>query len=725
MRIQRLLTMSLGEVAERGRQGASKWLDRLAGDRSGALTAIVRGPAPTEAEVGLAAARFRENAAARFFAGAQARETADLLAARLPGAHRDIIARANAICARRVDLLGYEHVAIDERPDWHRDFVLGRRAPLLHWSRLDPLDAETVGDSKVIWELNRHQWVVTLAQAYWLTDDARYAEEAADVLDDWAEANPYGMGINWASSLEAAYRVIAWCWTMVLLRDTAAFSERELPRFIRGVATHAAHVERYLSYYFSPNTHLTGEALGLFYAGVLFQELPAAARWRSIGLDILVAESRRQIHPDGLHFEQATCYHRYTVDIYLHLLILAERNGLQVPAELRDRVERLLEAMLVLQAPDGSLPEIGDADGGRLLPLARRHPADQRDAFAVGAALFRRSDFAWAARGLAPEVLWLCGAPGVDRLAALPAKPPDLGLAQYLPDGGYIVLRTGWEADAHQLIFDVGPLGCPISGAHGHADLLSVQCAAFGERYLVDAGTYCYTPQPAWRTHFRSSGAHSTVMVDQQSQAVPVGPFHWRSRPSATLRQWTTAERFDLADAEHVGYDRLSDPVRHRRRVMFVRPHGWVIVDDLYGHDEHRLDVRFQFAPVSVRLGPDGWVAAHGRRGDGLWLGTFSNVVLSSAVRCGEDDPIEGWISDRYGVRQPAPVVIYSVRAGLPRRLVTIIAPALQLTRVPEVEWRRSEAGELIGVSVAAWQASVRFDERAAAIVPGAGPLPD
>ncbi len=59
-------------------------------------------------------------------------------------------------------------------------------------------------------------------------------------------------------------------------------------KVLAAIWLHAAHVKRYLSYYFSPNTHLTGEALGLFYAGVLFREFADAARWRELGARILV-----------------------------------------------------------------------------------------------------------------------------------------------------------------------------------------------------------------------------------------------------------------------------------------------------------------------------------------------------------------------------------------------------------------------------------------------------
>src|SRR6185295_18230461 len=112
----------------------------------------------------------------------------------------------------------------------------------------------------------------------------------------------------------------------------------------------------------------------------------------------------------------------------------------------------------------------------------------------------------------------------------------------------------------------------------------------FGEPYLVDPGTYCYTANARWRNYFRSTAAHSTVTVDGLSQAIPAGPFAWQKRPRARLRRWISTDSFDLADADHDAYHRLPDPVTHRRRVFFAKPRYWVVVDELDGKVEHRID---------------------------------------------------------------------------------------------------------------------------------------
>ena len=47
-------------------------------------------------------------------------------------------------------------------------------------------------------------------------------------------------------------------------------------RVLKFLYLNGRHLETYLSTYFSPNTHLTGEALGLFYLGTLLPEFKDA-----------------------------------------------------------------------------------------------------------------------------------------------------------------------------------------------------------------------------------------------------------------------------------------------------------------------------------------------------------------------------------------------------------------------------------------------------------------
>jgi hypothetical protein len=713
-RLHRIAEMSLAELACRSRHEASKWLERFARRRADVdPRALLEGRAPGLADPERALRVLREQAPRRFFAGAEDRAVAAALRARMPDdCHELVAAAARIVVNRRFDLLGYPNLSFGDPIDWHLDPVWTRRSPFVHWGQIDPLDPAQVGDSKIVWELNRHQWMVGLGQAWALTGDDRYGEACLESIDHWLDTNPPGTGINWSSSLEVALRLMSWCWTLLLLRDLPALSGGRLMRILSAIWQHAAHIRRYLSSYFSPNTHLTAEALGLLYAGSIFAEFSDAPHWRGLGARVLIAQSARQISDDGVHFEQSTCYHRYTIEIYLHFLLLADRNGIAIPRQVTESVARMVDVLIAVRRPDGSIPVIGDADGGTLLPLARRASHDSRGVFAVAAVMLRRPDFAWASEGAAPEVPWLLGTRGLETFDAIRPVSPEGAASRMFPSGGYAVMRTAWDRAAHQMIVDTGPLGCPASSGHGHADLLSVQCAIFGEPCLVDAGTYCYTAEPEWRDFFRGTAAHSTIQLDGLSQSEPDGPFRWTRRPCVRLRSWQSTPDVDFLDAESNAFLTLPDPVVHRRRVMFVKPRYWIIVDDLAGRSTHQVELMFQFAPIAVDLGSSGWARARTAKGATLWVAAFASSPVQTALRSGQRRPIRGWVSPDYGQRLPAPMLIYACDTSLPWRAVTVLLPTRGASAPPSFRVIHDDAGLPGGLVFEDSGESVRIDER-------------
>jgi uncharacterized heparinase superfamily protein len=710
--------MRFAELAYRGWQEASKWLERVAPTELPSNPGELLGrSAPSLAEPDVALAIVRNLAPARFFAGVERADTAALLTSRLPEHQAALLTRADALVKRHFDLLGHRTLWFGDPIDWHLDPLHARRAPLIPWSMLDTGDVDAIGDTRLIWELNRHQWLVRLAQAYRVSGDVRYADACVRSIDHWIDANPPGVGVNWASSVEVSLRMMSWCWTLMLIREAPAVTPAWVQRLLAGIWLHATHVRRYLSYYCSRNTDLTGEALGLFYASILFPEFREAERWRDVSLRTLVAESDAQVCRDGVHFEQSTCYQRYSVDTYLHFLLLAERNGIAVPEPVRDRVRQMMEFLLAVRQNDGTIPAIGDDDGGVLLPLTDRTRTDARGPFSIAAALFQRRDFVWASGGLTPEVVWLLGPEGTEIFDGIGSAPPPRDASRVFPSGGYAVMRSGWEPDAHQAIVDIGPIGCPVSGGHGHADLLSLQCSIFGEPCLVDAGTYAYGGESQWRDFFRSTAAHSTVMIDGVCQTEPLGAFGWKRQPRVRLREWHSTPEFDFLDAEHDGYLALADPVVHRRRVIFVKPGYWILIDDLTGTTRHQVDLTFQFGALNVTLGTHPWARAQTAGGKVLWISPFPSAPVQPSLKSGELMPPRGWVSTDYGERQPAPMLIYSFAVALPWRIVTLLLPDRQgLASPPAVRGLYDAAGLPTGVAFERPRRVVRFDDRAVSV---------
>ena len=612
---------------------------------------------------------FRERTSPAFFASFdQPSATIAELRKRWPASEKEIIERANRITEGQFDLLAFCKLSFGTPIDWHLEPVAGKRAPLVHWSRLNYLDAELFGDKKVIWELNRHQYFAILGQAYWLTGDERYAETFAAHVNSWMDQNPPKVGINWASSLEVAFRSISWLWALHFFRNSAVLTPPLFSRICKFLYLSARHLETYLSTYFSPNTHLTGEALGLFYLGTLLPEFKESARWRSSGLQILLEQLARHVQSDGVYFEQSSYYHRYTTDFYLHLCILLSANGEAVPPELNDKLRLLLDHLMYITRPDGTTPLFGDDDGGRLLNLDYRKANDFRSTLSTGAALFERSDYKFVAGGPAEETLWLLGPTGLASLDRVEAREPAKQSIAFAT-GGYYVMRDGWSAHSNYLFFDCGPHGTDNCG-HAHADALSFELAANGHTLLIDPGTYTYTGSREMRDWFRSSAAHNTLTLDEESSSVPAGPFSWKTIARSGCSSWITQERFDYVVASHDGFTRLRSPAVHTRAIFFLKTSYWVLRDHIETLGDHELQAWFHFdsrvAPLHSRDNTIRVISENGR-----------SAVLKMAAFAdnGEWRKERGWVSHCYGEKVKAPAFVFSVLAKGSEELVTFLLP--------------------------------------------------
>jgi len=618
----------------------------------------------------------------RFFASLAAKEqTLSELRRRWPDAEREILEAASRLSEGTFSVLGLRDLKLGKNIDWHLEPTSGKRTPLRHWSQLDYLDARVAGDKKVTWELNRHQYFLTLGRAYWLTADEQYAEVFVSHITSWMDQNPPKLGINWASSLEISFRSISWLWALEFFKGSRSLSSPVVLRMLKFLYLNALHLETYLSTYFSPNTHLTGEALGLFYIGLLLPEFKDAERWRELGLEILVSQLPRHVKPDGVYFEQSSYYHRYTTDFYIHLTVLLRANSMRLPSELEPMLELLLDHLMYITRPDGTSPFFGDDDGGRLVMLDNRPANDFRSLLSTGAVLFNRPDYKFVAGSAAEETLWLLGAGGLSKFAQIEAQQPAKECVQFA-DGGYYIMRDGWSPSANYLLFDCGPHGMANCG-HAHADALAIELAAHGRTLLVDPGTFTYTGGKEMRDWFRSSVAHNTLTVDRESSSISADTFSWKTMTQCERVAWIDHARFTYVSGRHRGYERLAKPGAHTRSILFLKRDYWIMRDRIELSGKHQVDLWFHFdsgaSPTLQRDDRKQWVHENGANG---------GLQIISFCAGGSWTTEEGWVSHCYGERAPAPVCVFSVPAEGEVEITTLLLPQRTSTqaRVEQLE---------------------------------------
>jgi hypothetical protein len=595
------------------------------------------------------------------------------------------IDKASKIADGRFDLLGYLSLDLGKEIDWHFEPISGRRSPLRHWKQFDELDAAETGDKKIVWELNRHQHFFTLGVAYALTKDERYAVVFARHLESWMEQNPPGMGINWFSSLELAFRVMSWTWAFHFFRDSDSLTPNLFHKALKFLYLHGRHIEKYLSTYYSPNTHLTGEALGLYYLGTQFPFFQRSKQWRKLGEDILVAELDRQILPDGVYFEQSTWYQKYTADFYTHFLVLKTLFADDIETELADKVEERLQSvidfLMYVTRPDGTTPIIGDDDGGRMLPYGRSASDDFRSTLVTGAALFERGDYKFVGGDPAEETLWLLGLEGVQSFRTLRAHEPHETSYKF-PRGGYFVMRDGWSEYDNYLLVDCGEVG-GLSGAHGHADTLSIEVAVQGKTLLLDSGTYTYHESRELRNYFRSTTAHNTLVIDKISSSEPGDKFSWKTKAEAKIHSLVSQERFDYFEGSHDGYERIAGaPATHQRSILFLKNDYWIMRDfvDASGDHDYALNFHLKTGTKPMIEGSDAggfYVGQTPSNGDGWRFFTFGDN--------GGWQRKESWASTTYGKKVNAPFLRFVSKGTGPQEFFTFMLPVGVGDEKPEV----------------------------------------
>ena len=607
-----------------------------------------------------------------FFSTEELPKRVSLLRQHLPNEAAAIVAEANEICRHRFRLLGFQDLDYGTEIDWHLDAAHGRRSPLIPWFKIKFLDFAQVGDHKVTWELSRHQHLVTLAKAWLLTRDEAYVREALAQWYSWQRANPYPLGANWASSLEVAFRSLSWIWLNHLLAECPAVPASFQTDLLRALALNGRHIDRYLSTYFSPNTHLLGEAVALFFIGTLYPQLSSAEKWKRDGWKIVQEEALRQVRPDGVYFEQSLYYHVYALDFFLHACLLATRNGMEIPPGFDLIVKRMLSVIQAL-AQTGPSDGFGDDDGGRVFNPGRNRAEHMTDPLVIGAELFH-DDRLRAGATLTEESIWLLGESALAS-SAEPTNSRPTPKSQSFRDGGlYIAEAT--EPFPQQMVIDAGPQGTARSG-HGHADALSVKLSFCGRSWLVDAGTLCYIGPGDERNTFRGTRAHNTLSVDNLDQAEPEGPFAWTAIPTTQTDTWITGPNFTLFAGSHSGYERLSQPVRHRRFV-FHSPGGfWLVRDVAEGAGSHLLEASWHFAPdLEICSRGSGFVAAvkgefaSSDRSHRLTLLPVTDPQWKSEI-------VSEYVSPAYGAKLNAPVVRCSARVAVPAEHAVLLIPEL------------------------------------------------
>ncbi len=565
----------------------------------------------------------------------------------MTAAQRDqLLEEADLIRAGTVCLFGVHQVPLN----------LHTGASQKHWTALEKIQPEK--DIKFIWEPARFGWAITLARAYAVSRDEKYAQDFWEKTLTFLEAHPPNLGRQWQSAQEVAIRLMALVFCDRVFAPSALSTPEKRRRLWQAVIEHAQRIPPTLVYSRAQNNnHLLSEAAGLFTAGLYFAEHPQAEKWQELGWRWFNWALQNQVTEFGTYIQHSTNYHRLMLQLALYLDQLMRTAKKDWPAASTDRLKVAVRWLWALTDPDtGQIPNLGANDSAYIFPLIQLAHDDYRPVVDAAAKAFLNADI-YQQPKLSEMANWFeIQAEGANNQKQAQA----LDMLRLDQKDGRAFIHTAHFTDRPS-----------------HADQLHVDLWRQGVNIAIDPGTYQYNAAPPWDNVLSSTRVHNTLVLDGQDQMTRAGRFLWLDWAQAEIIAHEIDEfgQIKRVTAEHDGFCKLG--ARHQRTLK-TKDRGWLVEDLVLPYKAP--DDKIHTAQLSWLLPDWDWSLVAGNQlilsgpDFSFWL-QIDGVVKICLFRGGERllgnidaQPNWGWQSPAYGLKQAALMVKAEISGILPIR---------------------------------------------------------
>jgi hypothetical protein len=505
--------------------------------------------------------------------------------------------------ATRQQGVGSQYQFIDWFTDPIRSLTFPRDVPHHSWDLYSMRPGNA--DIKYPWELARCQHFLTLGQAYAISGNETFAREMIDQAQDFIQANPVGIGINWTCTMDVALRAVSWCIALPLVKSSKSISDDEwLSIYEHLFETGCFILANLEDKYEVTSNHFLSNLVGIYFLASEFRDTNTGASWNVFARERIEQEMRIQVLPDGADYESSIHYHRFVLELFLGPWRLSELQAKPLSEEFKIGLTKMLNYLEWVIDPKGYLPAIGDCDDGRLMIATRYGSWEPKSGVATlasaGAVLCDRSALARAIDLDQELTQWEAAWWGIDIRDRPNETIVDSGsAAKIFPDAGMVVARASERSGF--LIVSNGPVGTLGFGNHKHNDLLSFEYHDQGVPVIVDPGSYVYTADFDVRNHLRSTMSHNTVSVDglEQNDFRAEWLFRMFSKATPTHEAFTVDNEVMTYRGSYDGVNEGRQTFKHVRQFEYNFASGNLVIQDQLVNCESRT------AQWSFHLHPD------------------------------------------------------------------------------------------------------------------------
>lgn len=409
---------------------------------------------------------------------------------------------------------------------------------LINESHTLDLESWNVREASRLWNFNLHylEFLIPIAVKYQKTKDKSWLQLWKEYVVAWIDhptidsIEPYTISIRIPNLLIS----------MECLGGDLKKDKSFIKKINNSIYKQYVYLQNHLEYKLLAN-HLFENLKAIIIASIYFDEKNVYSKY----IKKLQTELNEQILDDGIHYELSIMYHHIILEDLLRIYVMMKSCDYKKDVEsLCATIVKMTNAMCSLEKGINRIPLFNDSGNN----VAKNSECLKR----------------------AVERLLHCTIS--DNITVF-------------PNAGYAKKYMTNVA----IMFDAGALGPRYMSGHAHCDCLSFELFYKGCPVIVNSGTLLY--QGKERRYFRSTMAHSTLMIDDREQAELWGE-HRASKKS-------TKFGIDAKASSVEGCFRSYHKDFFKRKI-FVRSEAIDIVDQYEVKDEQS-----HLAKAFYHIGPE------------------------------------------------------------------------------------------------------------------------
>ncbi len=505
--------------------------------------------------------------------------------------------------------ISQEHIEIADGIIENQLFVHPAWKPInigeIDW-KMDPYN-----DGTWCFYLHSLDLICYLVNSYELTGKIEYLTESKKIIKSWINENlkrnsnlsPYA----WKDH-SVANRVVNFIHFYTHYKKNNVVDDKFDELLFLTLKEHGEYLVKDENHTFT-NNHGIFQDRSLIALSVLFPSLPKSKMWYEKSIERFMLHVDKDVSKSGIHLEHSDAYHIIVFRLFSSIYEFLKFHEKE-EKRLKDLLYKMQEFLAYVYKPDMRIPMNGDSGPDSI-------------GFIEEGSIYN-------------ELLLYVKTKG------LKGKVPML--AKCYKDAGTAFIRNNWKIDSKQLYFRI--FAAYHSKVHKHADDLSFVLSKGKTNFFIDSGKYNYKEQDNYRKYFRSSMAHNSITVNNETY-----PIHGSLINKSKIIQFIDNDNYVYIEAMH----KLFTNVSFNRKVLYLKEReAFIIYDDLKSNKIKRYSQIFNIGEdVSINVLSKNRIILESKIDKNKIELIQVNRVPEFKKYFGSEEPIAGWQSAKFNQKKP------------------------------------------------------------------------